>query len=236
MEKIKKFDMNESVNIDDTEISMDEIVERFMKLYGGTISDVLDGMGYKNQVLPKELTGLTSDAKFCGNALTVVGKQTNIYDPDIIFLPILEMLGSVKKNDVVITQPNDNTCSHLGELSATTIKARGGNGAVIYGGVRDVDYIHKLGLPVYKLYTTPKDVMGRWLLTEYNVSIKIENVTINPCDFVFADKDGVIIIPKDIVKAVLLKSEQLESTENHVREDVIKGVHPVEAYKKYGWF
>ena len=163
--EIKKFDMNEKVNATNVELTIDEMVARYLKLYGGTVSDVLDGLGYKDQVLPKELTGLTSDAKFCGRALTVTGEQSTIYDPDTIFIPILEMLGSVRPNDVVITQPNDDVCSHLGELSATTIQARGGNGAVIYGGVRDVDYIHKLGLPAFKLYTTPKDVMGRWLLT-----------------------------------------------------------------------
>ncbi len=234
-EVIKKFDMHVHDN-DDVEIKEDELIERYLKLYAGTISDVLDGLGYKNQVLPKNMTGLSVDAKFCGTALTVTGQQTDITDPDTIFIPILEMLGSVKKNNVVITQPNDDTCSHLGELSATTIKARGGNGAVIYGGVRDVDYIHNLELPVYKLYTTPKDVVGRWLLTEYNVPITIENVSIYPEDLVFADKDGVVIVPKNLVDKVLLKSEELLSTENYVRDEVVKGVHPVDAYKKYGWF
>lgn len=233
--EVKKFNMHEHAN-ETTEIETDELIERYMKLYGGTISDVLDGLGYKHQVLPKNMTGLTPDAKFCGTALTATGEQTDIDDPDKIFIPILEMLGEVKKNNVVITQPNDDICSHLGELSATTIKARGGTGAVIYGGVRDVDYIHNLGLPVYKLYTTPKDVMGRWLLTDYNVPIKIEDVMIYPEDIVFADKDGVIIIPKSLASKVLLKAEELQFTENHVRNAVMHGVHPVEAYKKYGWF
>lgn len=233
--EIKKFNMNEKIEIE-LNLTIGEIVKRYLNLYGGTISDVLDGLGYRNQVLPKELEGLTPETKFCGRALTVTGEITNINDPDKIFIPILEMLGEVRKHDVVVTQANDNKCSHLGELSATTIKSRGGNGAVIYGGVRDVDYIHKLGLPVYKLYTTPKDVMGRWMLTNYNTPIKIENVEIYPEDIVFSDKDGVIIIPKQIAEKVLLKAEELERTENSVRKEIISGMHPVEAYKKYGWF
>lgn len=235
MKDLKKFNMNEKIKSNET-ILEDEMVKRYLKLYGGTISDVLDNMGYRDQVLPKELKGLKFGDKFCGFALTATGKSTTINNPDEIFIPILEMLGSVEKNSVVITQPNDNSCSHLGELSATTIKARGGVGAVIYGGVRDVDYIHNLGLPVFNLYTTPKDVMGRWLLTDYNIPIQIENVKINPKDIVFADKDGVIIIPRKVAIDVLLKAEELHNTENYVRKDVIAGVHPVEAYKKYGWF
>lgn len=235
MREVKRFNMNEEVEIQ-AEIGEDDLISRYLKLYGGTISDVLDGLSYKQQVLPKALTGLTEDAKMCGTALTVTGTGTDIYDPNAIFIPILEMLGDVRKNNIVITQPNNSTCSHLGELSATTIKARGGNGAVIYGGVRDVDYIKKLELPVFHLYTTPKDVMGRWLLTEYNVPIQIEDVTIYPQDIIFADQDGVIVIPREIAQKVLLKAEELHSTENYVRDEVVKGVHPVEAYKKYGWF
>lgn len=58
-------------------------------------------------------------------------------------------------------QPNDDICSHLGELVSTMIKARVGVGAVIYDGVWDVDYI-QTGFPVFKLYSTPVDIVGRW--------------------------------------------------------------------------
>jgi regulator of RNase E activity RraA len=217
-------------------IEIDEMIERYSKIYTGAISDSMDLLGYRNQVLPKELMGLTPDAKLCGTALPVRGEATHVNDPHEIFVPILKMLGDVKKNNVVITQANDDTCSHLGELSATTIKARGGVGAVIYGGVRDVDYIQKLGLPVFNLYTTPSDVVGRWALKEYNVSIRIQNVTINPGDIIVGDKDGVLVVPQEIAEQVLLKAEELVSTENHVRNDVMNGVHPLDSYNKHGWF
>lgn len=232
---MERFDMNRH-QTDLPQIAEDDLIARYLKLYGGTISDVLDGLGYTNQVLPSTLTGLTADAKLCGTALTVTGQPSESRDPDTIFIPILEMLGAVEKNNVVVTQPNDHSCAHLGELSATTIQARGGNGAVIYGGVRDVDYIHALGLPVFKRYTTPKDVMGRWCLTEYNVPIQVENVRIYPKDIVFADKDGVLIIPQAVAVKVLLKAEELHSMENVVRNEVVAGVHPVEAYRRNGWF
>jgi regulator of RNase E activity RraA len=217
-------------------IALENLLQRFSSIYTGAISDSLDQLGYKNQVLPKELKGLTTDAKFCGTALTVRGEATHSEDPEVVFVPMLKMLGDVKKYDVVVSQPNDDTCSHLGELSATTIKARGGVGAVIYGGVRDVDYIHKLGLPVFHLYTTPADIVGRWCLKDYNVPIRIKNVTIHPGDIIIADKDGVLAIPREIAEEVLNRAEDLVNTENHVRSDVINGVHPLDSYYKHGWF
>lgn len=214
----------------------DELIRRYSSLYTGAISDALDLLGYRNQVLPKELKGLTPDAKLCGTALTVRGEATHMDDVDEIFVPLLKMLGDVQRYNVVITQANDDTCSHLGELSATTIKARGGVGAVIYGGVRDVDYIHKLGFPVFHLYTTPADVVGRWCLKEYNTPIRIKNVSVDPGDIIVGDKDGVLSVPRHIAEVVLAKAEALVAAENHVRNDVMNGVHPLESYYKHGWF
>ncbi|MBP1934453.1 RraA family protein [Ammoniphilus resinae] len=217
-------------------IPLEEMIERFSKIYTGAISDALDLLGFHDQVLPKELKGLTADAKLCGTALTVRGEATHSEDPEVVFVPMLKMLGDVQKHNIVISQPNDDTCSHLGELSATTIKARGGVGAVIYGGVRDVDYIQKLGLPVFHLYTTPADIMGRWCLKEYNVPIRIQNVSIHPDDIIVGDKDGVLVVPKDAAQDVLLRAEELVATENHVRNDVQNGIHPLDSYYKHGWF
>ncbi|MCS7460520.1 RraA family protein [Paenibacillus doosanensis] len=218
------------------DIAIEEIIERFSRIYTGAISDALDQLGYKHQVLPKELKGLTADAKLCGTALTVRGEATHSEDADVVFVPMLKMLGDVQKFNVVVSQPNDSACSHLGELSSTTIKARGGVGAVIYGGVRDVDYIEKLGLPVFHLYTTPADIVGRWCLKEYNVPIRIQNVDVHPMDIIAADKDGVVVIPKQIALQALERAEALVATENHVRNDVMNGMHPLESYYKHGWF
>ncbi|NOU94535.1 hypothetical protein GC093_15100 [Paenibacillus sp. LMG 31456] len=217
-------------------IEMDEMLARFSNIYNGAISDTLDQLGYRDQVLPKELTGLTAEATFCGTALTVNGEGTHSKDTDVAFVPLLKMLGDVQKNNVVIVQPNDDICSHLGELASTTIKARGGVGAVIYGGVRDTGYIQKLGLPVFKLYSTPVDIVGRWYVKEYNVPIRIKNVTIQPGDIIRADKDGVVVIPKNIAEEVLIKSEEIMNTENNVRNDVMNGIHPLESFYKHGWF
>jgi 4-hydroxy-4-methyl-2-oxoglutarate aldolase len=217
-------------------MAQDELLGRFSKLYTGAISDALDQLGCRSQVLPKELQGLAPDTKLCGFALTVRGEATDVLDQDEIFIPLLRMLGDVQQHQVVISQPGDDICAHLGELSATTIQARGGVGAVIYGGVRDVDYIRKLGFPVFHLYTTPVDIVGRWCLKEYNIPIRIKNVTIEPQDVIVGDQDGVLVVPGKRAMEVLLLAEQLVATENHVRDDVRQGIHPLDSYAKHRWF
>ena len=215
---------------------VDDVCRRFSVIYTGAISDVLDEMGYRNQVLPSDIQGLTRDQRVAGVALTLEGEPTASVDPEEIYIPLLEMLGRLSDGDVIVSQPHDNVSAHIGELSAETAKFRGARGAVIDGGARDVDYILRLGFPVFCRYRTPSDVVGRWKLVSVGRPIRIGGVTIRRGDFIVGDKDGVLVIPQEITPQVLQKSEEVVGTENLVRTAVLKGAHPVDAYRKYGRF
>jgi|SRR5208337_512829 len=218
------------------DFNVDEVCQRFSVIYTGAISDVLDEMGYPNQVLPAAIQGLTTAQQVAGVAMTVEGQPTDSTDPEVIYIPILQMLGDLKHGDVIVSQPHDNVSAHLGELSCETAKFRGARGAVIDGGARDIDYILKLGFPVFCRYRTPADVVGRWQLVSHGQPIQIGEVGIHRGDFIVGDKDGVLVIPKQITLEVLAKSEEVVNTENLVRKAILQGVHPVEAYRKYGRF
>ncbi|MFN8007292.1 MAG: RraA family protein [Terriglobia bacterium] len=204
--------------------------------YTGAISDIMDEMGFTNQVLPHTIQSIQKGQNLVGRALTVRGEAVASVDPEIIFIPFLKMLGDVRPGDVIVSQPNDQTCAHIGELSCETAKFRGAKGAVIDGGVRDTDYILKLGFPVFARYTTPLDIVGRWRLVDYNVPIQIGTVQIEAGDFVVGDRDGVLIIPQAIAEEVITKAEEVVRTENLLRKSILEGVHPVDAFRQYGRF
>ena len=50
-----------------------EITGRFLKLYTGAIADILDKNGYRNQVLPPQITPLTVNNRVAGPAFTIQG-------------------------------------------------------------------------------------------------------------------------------------------------------------------
>ena len=218
------------------ELDVEDYCSRFAGIYGGAIADVLDEMGYPQQVLPHEIQAVSMGQRVAGVAMTVEGEPTTSEDPEVVYVPLLEMLGEVKPGDVIVSQPHDNVSAHLGELSCETAKFRGARGAVIDGGARDIDYILKLDFPLFCRYRTPTDVMGRWRLTSYGKPIRIGSTTIERGDFITGDKDGVIVIPRGIVRDVLEKAEEVVGTENLVRKSILQGMHPVEAYRKYGRF
>jgi len=204
--------------------------------YTGAISDILDEMGLTEQVLPKEIQSILPGQTLAGRALTLLGGLTTSNDADIIFRPFLRMLGEIQPDDVLVSQPNDSLVAHLGELSSETAQHRGARGAVIDGGVRDVDYIIRLGFPVFARYKTPRDINGKWHLVDHQVPITIGNVHIKPGDYVVGDRDGVLIIPQEIAGAVVAKAEEVVQTENLVRKAILEGIHPLEAFDKYGRF
>ncbi|MFN3325642.1 MAG: RraA family protein [Bryobacteraceae bacterium] len=214
-----------------------QLVERLAAIpYTGAIIDILDEMGYTNQSLPEQIQALSPGQTLAGRAYTVTGEPTDSTDPDVVFAPYLRMLGCLKKDDVLVTQPNDNYSAHLGELSAETAQYRGARGAVIDGGCRDTEYIVKLGFPVFCRYRTPRDIRGRWRLVESNVPIQIGRATIRPGDFIVGDRDGVLVIPVEIAEEVITKAEEVVHTEDLVRKSVLEGMLPIDAYEKYGRF
>ena len=220
-----------------TTINELNLIQRLANIpYTGALSDILDERGFHNQVLPPEIQSLEPGTTVAGRALTILGEPTTRTDSETIFLPFLRMLGDVRPGDVLVSQPQDNVAAHLGELSSETAKTRGARGAVIDGGARDTDYIRRLGFPVFARYKTPRDIVGRWRLVDYNVPITIGAVKVHPGDFVAGDQDGVVVIPYAAAEEVITQAEQVVVTENQVRKAILDGVHPVDAFTKFGRF
>jgi regulator of RNase E activity RraA len=213
------------------------LIDRYAAIpYTGAISDILDEMGFTNQVLPKEIQPVEPGLTLAGRALTVTGEHTLLHTRDEYYRPFLAMLGAIQSGDVVVIQPNDDTVAHFGELSCETAKFRGGRGVVINGGMRDVAYALNIGFPVFSRYCTPLDTIGRWRLVDYNVPITIGTVLIEAGDYVIGDRDGVVVVPQGVAEEVLVKAEECVHTENLVRKAILEGLLPVEAYEKYGRF
>jgi len=204
--------------------------------YSGAISDILDEMGFTQQVLPHEIHAIERGQTLAGRALTILGEPSSSTDPEVIFVPFLEMLGDVNPGDILVSQPNDNCAAHLGELSSETAQYRGARGAVIDGGARDTDYIRRIKFPVFARYTTPMDIVARWRLVDYNIPIRIGKVNIMPGDYLLGDSDGVVTVPQNVAEEVIAKAEQVIQTENLVRKAILEGVHPVDAYRRFGRF
>jgi 4-hydroxy-4-methyl-2-oxoglutarate aldolase len=215
---------------------LQDLARRFGAIYTGAITDVLDDHGRLDQTLPPGLAPLRPGMRLTGPAWPIEGRPRARIDYNASIRKILEMLGAVPAHHVAVYQCNDRSAAHLGELSVTSLQARGCAGAVIDGGCRDIAYILERDFPVFCCYTTPQDCVPRWELTGYEVPITIGGVRISPGDYVVADRDGIVVIPADIRDQVLAEAEALVTTESEVRTAVMDGALPLEAYERFGAF
>jgi regulator of RNase E activity RraA len=212
------------------------LVERLGRCYSGAIHDVLRAMGHECCVLPASIRPLDATRKVAGPVWTVSGHIDRHQSAHDTLLGWTTLLSRAPAGHVVVCQPQNHEIALMGELSAETLKNKGVLGYVVDGGCRDTDFILELGFPVFHSFFTPSDIVGRWIPDRYAEPITIGEVTLRTGDYVLGDRDGVVVIPFEVVDEAVTRTEGVAQTENQVREAIRGGMDPVDAYLKYRKF
>jgi 4-hydroxy-4-methyl-2-oxoglutarate aldolase len=210
--------------------------ERLAKCYTAAVHDVMCDMGLRDFVLPHEITPLRSDLKSAGPAFTFRGRVAPGIAAHDTYMGWTSFLSKAPAGCVAVCQPNDRTVAHMGELSAETLKRRGVQGYVVDGGSRDVALIREIGFPVWCRYATPADIVGYWLPEGFGEPVEIGNVAVHTGDYVLADSDGVVVLPKTAAAEIVTEAERVMATENQVRKAILDGMDPQQAYLTYRKF
>jgi regulator of RNase E activity RraA len=203
-------------------------------LYTAVVSDSMDQLGYRHQAMREYLRPLYPSCKVAGWARTISCSDMYHIPPDPYAIEI-EAVDSLLPGEVAVvgTQKSVRNAP-WGELLSTASKARGARGAIVDGLVRDVQKIEELGFPVFATGIKPVDSVGRGCVTAYNVPVDCGEVIVNPGDFVFADFDGVVVVPKAVVKEVIEMAADKVRRENSSRAELMKGAYLRDVYQKYG--
>ncbi len=213
-----------------------ELTERMAALYTGILFDVMRALDIPAGVLPPGITALDRERSLAGPVWTVHGALVPTAEPHETLLDWTGLLSRAPAGSVVVCQPENHEIALMGELSSETLKFRGVRGYVVDGGCRDVSFIRRLGFPVYCRFTTPRDIVGRWLTDELGGSVRIGGVTVTTGDYLLADEDGIVIVPQDRAVEVIDAAEAAVAVENKVRTAILQGVDPEQAYLQYGKF
>ena len=215
---------------------MSDLTTRLARCYTGAIHDVLRAMGRDNCVLPPNIRPLDPALKTAGPVWTVAGHMDRTQSRHDTLIGWTTVLSRAPGGHVVVCQPNNQEIAMMGELSSETLKNKGVLGYVVDGGCRDTDFILAQKFPVFHTFFTPSDIVARWIPDRYEQPVTIGTVTIRTGDYILGDRDGVVVIPQEIVEEAITKTEQVAVTENRVRDAILGGMDPVDAYLKYGKF
>ncbi|MDE0991704.1 MAG: RraA family protein [Rhodospirillales bacterium] len=215
---------------------MTDFCDRLEAVYTGALHDVMRAMGLTNFVLPPEILPLAHGDKLAGPIYTVEGQSGTDFDAHETLLEWTGLLSKAPSGHVVICQPNTHEVALMGELSAETLKFKGIRGYIVDGGSRDVEFLLNMEFSTWCSFKTPKDIVGRWLPVSFNETIRIGDVDISGGDWVLADLDGIVILPKDKAEEIVAETEHVIGTENKIRSAIFEGMDPQDAYLKWGKF
>ncbi len=205
------------------------------KLYVAVISDILDGMGFRNQVLQPGVVPAQPDPSqvLVGRAATVlVGPQYEVVDQP--YTSQIAAIDALKPGDVVVSGVGGMTnVAVWGELFSNAAKARGARGFLTDGCHRDTRMVLDLGFPVFSRGPRPVDISGRGTVTSIGRPVEVAGVLVHAGDVVFAEVDGVVIIPQNVAEETLSRAFEKVAKEDGAREDLRQGRLLSEVWSKY---
>lgn len=185
-----------------------ELVAAAAKYPASILADVAGRRGALNG----RIAPLSPSMRFAGPAVTVEVRPGDN-------LMIHAALAIAQPGDVIVVDgKGDLSSALLGEIMARQCAAAGVAAVVIDGAVRDSEAIRALGLPIFAAGCNPngptKSVPGR-----LNHPISIGGVSVAPGDLVIGDADGVVVVERERVAALLpLAAEKLAAETQRIAD------------------
>lgn len=210
----------------------DRMAER---LYAAVISDVLDGLGWRNQVLGPGIVPLQRDSRqvLVGRAATVtVAPQYEVVDQP--YTNQIAAIDALTSGDVVVSAVGGMTdVAVWGELFSNAALARGARGILTDGCHRDSRMILDLDFPVFSRGARPVDMSGRGTVANFGRLVRIAGVSVRQGDIVFAEIDGIVIVPNEVAEEAVELAFEKVAKEDGARGDLRAGILLSEVWAKY---
>jgi regulator of RNase E activity RraA len=170
-------------------------------------SAILADVAGRRGALDGRIRALRPSMKLAGSALTVEVRPGDN-------LMIHAAIAMAKPGDVlVIDGKGDLGAALMGTIMMTACRKLGIAGVVIDGACRDSLEIEEMGFPVFSAGTNPngptKNIGGR-----IGHPVSVGGVTVKAGDFVIGDADGVVVVEREKIEALLPLAGKKVADEN----------------------
>ena len=129
--------------------------------------------------------------KFCGEIQTAKCEHSNSAVKELV-----EEDGNGKV--LFINHTGSELCSMVGDQIAQKAFDNGWNGIITNGYIRDIEVIKDISIGVCAKNSYPKKTNKSIGIGEINVPIKINNISINPGDWIYVDSNGWVISKSEL--------------------------------------
>lgn len=205
-------------------------------LYTAVLSDVLDGLGFRDQAMRPNVRPLDDGLTLFGRART--GLYMDVYHVDPAVNPYeleIKLIDDLKPGEVaVLACGTSGRIAPWGELLTTASRARGAAGCVTDGLCRDVRLIREMRFPVFCGGIGPLDSKGRGMVMAIDVPVETGGVRVAPGDLVVGDVDGVIVVPQAVEAEALRLAIEKVAAEDTTRKELEAGALLADVFKRHG--
>lgn len=147
------------------------------------------------------------DVRIAGTAVTV-----HAPGPDATI--IHHALGHVRPGDIlVIDRCGDMKHASLGGAVAYAARSAGVAGIVVDGMVTDIGELRQYGVPVWARGLSPVTVKLLGLGGGFCVPVSCGGVAVSPGDAVFADENGILVLPPAEIEAAATRAIGMQNAE-----------------------
>jgi len=205
-------------------------------LYVAVVCDTLDSLGVRDRAMHQRLRPLdANNAVIVGRARTFRWMDTDyVYKEDPYGMEIAAV-DSLKPGDVPVHSTDAaGTNAPWGELMSTIAQRNGATGCICDSNIRDCRRIIGLKFPIFYAGIRPLDSMGRGRVMAYDVPVRCGDVLVRPGELIFADFDGVVVIPKELEDEVLTRAYDKANREDGSRRDLMRGDTLRAVFNRYG--
>lgn len=206
-----------------------------LKLNSCIISDILSELGIKNNVLKNFKLNL-KDKKIFGRVRPIQIRERKSNEDFKDIYKCLESYETTSFGDIIFVNNPLEKKAYFGDLNASIAISKGCQGTIINGYTRDVNRVSQLDYPIFFKNNTCDDVKYYAVLDYFDKPIIVDDITINVNDLLFADIDGIVIIPRNVEKKLLDLCKKSIMTENNISNSILLGMNTKEIINKFGEF
>lgn len=198
------------------------------------ISDILFEYGIE-QTISGYTTNLQNTRIF-GKASTMKIRKLETGENSKGIYDALKTYSHIPDGNIIVVETEVPNRAYFGELNANISIRTGVIGTIVGGKTRDIECVTELGYPVFSKGYSSSDVKGYGTLDSFDKPIKLENIVINPGDYIFADVNGIVIIPLKLIDTVKESIISCINKEMNVKINVISGIDADDIPKITGFF
>ena len=133
---------------------------------------------------------------------------------------------------LIFDSRKDPRAASAGSILITRLMVRGCAGVVTDGGFRDANEIKNLNIPSYHNRPSSPTNLTLHQAIDLNKPIACGDVAVWPNDLIVGDKEGVVVIPNDIIKEISNDVKFMTMYEDYVMDKIqngesITGLYPL---------